>query len=304
MARIGFGTHAREEGGDFAEVRRLARAIEELGFDSVWVYDHFYLEAFKPQFECWITMTTLAVETRLRVGSLVICNSYRWPPLLAKMAATLDAISNGRLEFGIGAGWAEKEYIQYGIPFPPHEVRLQQLDEAIAVIKDLWSNSPSNFTGRYYQTHNAYCSPKPIQKPHPPIWVGGKSKGLVEVAAKHADYYNAYGVTLDQFSRRMETLRDACRRLGRRTPKASVAASGLVRESQAELSRALAIYKPKNVSVEEYTSKGIVGTVDDCIRRIESYVDAGSEYFIIDFPDMADLTSAKIFMREVAPSFS
>jgi alkanesulfonate monooxygenase SsuD/methylene tetrahydromethanopterin reductase-like flavin-dependent oxidoreductase (luciferase family) len=134
--------------------------------------------------------------------------------------------------------------------------------------------------------------------------VGGKSRGLIEVAAKHGDYYNAYGVTLEQFATRMENLRDASKRLARNVPVGSIAASGLVRQSQTELSAAISRYKPGTVNVDEYASKGIIGTVDDCIRRLEGYVNAGSEYFIFDFPDMPDLISAKIFMREVAPSFT
>jgi len=114
-----------------------------------------------------------AKTTKVRLGTLLLNVSYRQPSLLAKMAATLDVISNGRLEFGIGAGWRKEEYIAYGFPFPSAAVRIQQLDEALSIIKKLWTEEKANFKGKYFSINNTICNPKPIQDPHPPIWVGG-----------------------------------------------------------------------------------------------------------------------------------
>ena len=133
----------------------------------------------------------LAVTNRVKVGQVVTCNSYRNPALLAKMISTLDVISNGRAELGMGAGWHKEEYIQYGYDFPPALIRIGQLDESISVIKSMWTQKRATFRGKYYSVNDAICNPKPIQKPHPVIMVGGEGERyLLKVVAKHADRYN------------------------------------------------------------------------------------------------------------------
>lgn len=142
----------------------------------------------EPLLECWTSLSALAtITSRLRIGTLVTCNSFRFPSLLAKMASTVDNISGGRLEFGISCGWFKQEHLAYGIRFSSFAIRIQQLREALQIIKKMWTEEISTFDGRYYRLENAINYPKPLQKPHPPIWIGGKNVELLKLAAEIAN---------------------------------------------------------------------------------------------------------------------
>jgi len=191
---IKFGVCIPQDGMTYERIRNVALKGEELGFDSVWLFDH--LQSFPqpgrdPFIECWTTLSALAEATRhIRLGSLVLNAQYRNPALLAKMAATLDNISNGRLEFGIGAGgtiraeWSEKlgytaEYRAYGMDFPEKPSnRIYKLQETVQIIKKLWTEDKVTFEGKHYRVKNAFCYPKPVQKPYPPLWIGGAGEKL------------------------------------------------------------------------------------------------------------------------------
>jgi len=163
-------------------------------------YDNDHLIPFysddtnKNIFECFILLSGLAAITkRVKIGQIVTCNSYRNPPLVAKMLSTLDIISNARVELGIGAGWYEQEYVAYGYQFPANVSRIKQLDESLSIIKAMWKDKCASFEGKYYRIKEAICNPKPIQKPHPIIMVGGSGERyLLKVVAKHADRYNLF----------------------------------------------------------------------------------------------------------------
>src|SRR6476619_276740 len=150
----------------FGAMVRVAKEAERLGFDSVWVYDHFHTvptPEMETNFECWMSTAALARETsRVRIGQLVTCNNYRPPALLAKMASTVDVLSHGRLDFGIGAGWYQEEYEAYGYPYPDGPERLRMLDEALQVIRAMWTEPYANFEGKYYQLHGAINEPKGV----------------------------------------------------------------------------------------------------------------------------------------------
>jgi probable F420-dependent oxidoreductase len=181
---------------DFVTTREACRLAERVGFDG-WVRpDHLLAEGTlaspdAPLLECFTTIAALVPATsRLRFLSLVACNSFRNPALLAKIVASLDVVSDGRIELGIGAGWLRREHEAYGYDFPPAALRLEQLQEAIAVVKSLWSGEPVDHKGRYYRLRNAVCAPRPVQRPRPPIVVGGGGPGLLAVAAREADVVN------------------------------------------------------------------------------------------------------------------
>src|SRR5215831_12353373 len=170
--------------------KHFALGAEKLGFDSLYVYDHFipYIgnNRIGSFFEAYTLLSTIAgITSKIRIGQVVTCNSYRHPSLLAKITSTLDAITNGRLEFGIGAGWYEYEYNSYGYKFYKPMERIEQLDESLTIIKKMWQSKISNFKGKHYSIKNAICNPKPIQKPHPPVMVGGVGEKLMKVVAKH-----------------------------------------------------------------------------------------------------------------------
>ena len=211
----------------YAELERFWRLADELGFYGVWDYDHFYgpdaigdavaRDYRKDTLEAWTTLAAMAtVVKRARVGCLVTGVTYRNPAVLAKMAVTVDHISGGRLEFGLGAAWHEAEHRGYGIPFPSAGERIAILDEALRVIKALWTEDTASFDGRHFRLEDAICNPKPVQKPHPPIVVAGQgAKKSLRVVATHADEWNGTGIEPAEWSRISHVLTSHCDAIGR-----------------------------------------------------------------------------------------
>jgi F420-dependent oxidoreductase-like protein len=209
-------------------MREVWKAADEAGFDHLWIMDHFMplvrsvtgwyqFEPTDPVFEAWTTLAAMAeVVKRIRIGVNVTGNLYRNPSVLAKTVATVDQFSGGRVEFGIGASWAEFEFTSLGIPFPPARERMDRLAEACDVLKLLWTRDVADFDGRYYQLRGAISEPKPLQKPHPPVWIGGSGeKRLLRIAAQHADVWNIVGGLPDEVSRLSKVLDAHCEEVGR-----------------------------------------------------------------------------------------
>ncbi|HKM77962.1 MAG TPA: LLM class flavin-dependent oxidoreductase, partial [Candidatus Bathyarchaeia archaeon] len=204
---------------------QVAREAEQLGFDSIWAWDftfanlqplaQSYTRVTGSSLEPWILLSSLVNETKhIRLGQMVSCNTYRHPSLLSTMATTLDVASNGRLELGIGAGW-NTQYGEFGLTFPKSSARIKMVEETIQIIKLLWTKDRVNFKGKYYTLQDAHGIMKPVQKPHPPILVGGGQDGMLRVIAKHADKFN-YFCTLEEYSRKIEKLRKYSEDFGRR----------------------------------------------------------------------------------------
>jgi len=295
-------------------VKGVALEAEKLGYDSAWLNDHFFPgwlspgRHTSPTLECWTTISALAVETtRLRLGTLVICNNYRHPPVLAKMAATLDVVSKGRLEFGIGAGDLPIEYEAYGLPYPKDSVRIEQLREALRIIKMMWTQEKPSYTGKHYWIKDMPFNPKPVQKPYPRIWVGsisGKRK-ILSVIAEHADVFNVLAADPEGYKERMKTLDVFCRELGRNSKEIERSWFGEVNifKTKAEAERYLARNKPKGVSVEEFTWGTIFGTSEQCIGKIKEYIQAGATYFIANLALYKKTKALKLFAEEVISAF-
>ncbi|HVL96425.1 MAG TPA: LLM class F420-dependent oxidoreductase [Solirubrobacteraceae bacterium] len=202
------------------ELRAVWRIADEAGFAHVWGFDHFAPIAGDVRgdvFEGWSLLAAMAVATqRVRIGVMVTGNTYRHPGVLAKMAVTVDHLSGGRLEFGLGAAWAEVEHIMLGLPFPPVGERIRRMGEALVVLKKLWTEETADFDGRYYALRGAVAGPKPVQRPHPPIWVGGGGeKVTLRYVARHADVWNAGGGELETAVRKSGVLDDHCAAVGR-----------------------------------------------------------------------------------------
>ena len=197
------------------------RAADDINvFESGWTFDHFYpifSDSTGPCLEGWVSTTALAQATkRLRVGLMVTGNVYRHPAVLANMAATLDVISNGRLDLGIGAGWNQEECDAYGIELPGLRERFDRFDEALEVITQLLTNEVSNFDGKHYQLRDARCEPKPVQQPHPPICIGGGGeKRTLRAAARYAQHWNLAGGTPEVFAHKLGVLHEHCAAIGR-----------------------------------------------------------------------------------------
>ena len=205
--------------------KSVATAADNLNFDSIYAYDHlvphYKDDVEKNIFECFILLSSLAAITKkVKIGQIVVCNSCRNPALLAKMLSTLDIISNGRVELGIGAGWYEQEYLAYGYDFLSDRIRIAQLDESISIIKAMWREKYASFEGKYYKIKDAICNPKPIQKPHPLIMVGGSGeKYLLKLVAKHANRYNLFFGSPEEMKRKISILKNIAARLQGTTRK-------------------------------------------------------------------------------------
>ena len=202
------------------ELRAVWRIADEAGFDHVWGFDHLAAidgDFRDPVFEGWTLLAAMAeVTSRARIGLMVTGNTYRHPGLLAKMAVTVDHLSGGRLEFGLGAAWAEDEHTMLGLPFPGTGERIHRMGEALDLIKRLWTQDASDLDGRFYTLRGAVSEPKPVQLPHPPIWVGGSGeKVTLRYVAEHADVWNAGGTDVATARRKSAVLDEHCAAVGR-----------------------------------------------------------------------------------------
>lgn len=314
---------------DFEYVRKTALQSEELGFDSIWIYDHFFWEGIRDSeaeqipdlLECTTVMSALAALTkRIRIGSIVMCNSYRNPSLTAKIGATIDVISNGRLEFGIGAGWKKNEYLAYGFPFPKPSVRIAQLREAVTIIRKMWTEEKPSFKGKYYEIKEALCEPKPVQKPHPPIWIGGGGeKLLLRVVAELADGWNWYG-SPEEYAHKLDVLRGHCTNVGRDYDEIKKSWTGELfllpkgSKVRSEVEGYLSsrgepphwdtdskdIQKLSAHDFDTYVNSNIVGTPDECCSKIKEYLKLGVTRFYLEG---TTTKSREQFVKEVMPEF-
>jgi F420-dependent oxidoreductase-like protein len=219
MPPIRFGLKNSGQATSIQALRDVWRIADDAGFDHVWDFDHLASIGSdgteRPVYEGWTLLAAIAVSTRrVRFGCMVTGNTYRHPALLAKMAVTVDHLSGGRLEFGIGAAWAEAEHRMYGIAGLDH--RVGRLRESLEAMISLWTNERTNLDGRYYQFADAVATPKPLQKPHPPIWIGAGGDQMLRVVARYADVWNVSGASnADSAAELSGRLDEACRELGR-----------------------------------------------------------------------------------------
>jgi F420-dependent oxidoreductase-like protein len=229
---IRFGIQTPQQHVQWPELLSLWQDVDSLNYDTAWLFDHFLPIFSDPAGQClegWTGLAALAMATRrVRLGLMVTGNTYRHPSVLAKMAATVDIISGGRLILGLGAGWFELEHQEYGIPFHTVGERLRRLDEALQVIKLLWTQERTSFNGRDFKLDNASFNPKPIQKPHPPILIGASGENVaLGIVARHAQMWNSFG-TPDVFRGKIARLEEHCRQFRRdpSTIEKSVLVSG------------------------------------------------------------------------------
>jgi alkanesulfonate monooxygenase SsuD/methylene tetrahydromethanopterin reductase-like flavin-dependent oxidoreductase (luciferase family) len=245
-------------------------------------------------------VSSLATLTkRIRLGAILV-NMHRLPSITAKMLSTLDIISNGRIEFGLSAGWYENEIKSYGLPFPKASTRLEMLEEGVIIIKRMLTENQASFEGKHYTIKDAKCSPKPIQKPHPPIWIGGGGKKTLQLVAKYADGWN-YGLcTYNEYLSKISILRNCCKAVGRDYEKIAKAWHAIMLLGQDDNE----IIMLKNRADRWKKTVAILGTPNDIIREIKRYmVIGGVRYFTIHFPDLPDLRSLNLFAKSVIPHF-
>ena len=311
MKHVDFGVQIEPQYGfTYEAIRKIADVCESLNFESIWVSDHLFMTTDSvdiPCLECWTTLTSLARDTtKLMLGPMVSSQSYRNPALMAKVAATIDHISNGRLYFGIGAGWKEVEYRAYGYPYPRPVIRIRQLDDTLQIVKKMWTQDKATYKGRYYSIENALCFPKPIQKPHIPIWVGGTGNLTLRVAAKHADACNfAWTLPLDIFKQKLDVLRNHCIKVGRdyQSIRKSAGVMITMAPTKKEVNHKLAEQeKRRNTPYMRYLSRqrpNLVGTPDVVTEGIREYLDLGVDHVILRFHYGEEIDSMTLFMDEV-----
>jgi F420-dependent oxidoreductase-like protein len=284
------------------------RSVEELGFDSVWTFDHLLPFSGSDEGACFETLTTLAamasLTARVRVGVLVSGVLYRDPATLAKSAAQVDHISGGRLEFSLGAAWAEREFRAYGLPFPPLAERYERLDEALQIVRSLWSERRTTFEGRYYRIEDAPCEPKPLQKPHPPITIGGSGLGTLRLAAKHATRWNTQGSPA-KCAERSSLLRRCCEEVGRDFgeiepslhPPFALARTHADAEALARRTAA-----SHGDELEDQRDSWLLGTPAEVIDQLRSYAEVGVSHWVIAFGDPFDMGQLRLLQEEVLPA--
>jgi F420-dependent oxidoreductase-like protein len=289
----------------FDRVRNTVLEIERLGYDSVWLDDHLMFKK-SPILECWTTIAALSsITAKIRLGTMVLCNSFRNPALLAKMAATLDVISKGRLEFGIGAGVQRDEHAAYGIPFLQPRDRVSRMKEAVEIIKKLWTEEKASYEGKYYRINEAVCEPKPAQKPHPPITIGGSGEKLtLKVAAQHADRCDwGYIPSLELYKRKLDVLESHCRAVGRNFQEIEkscwLGGQIFIARNRKELGERVLQLKPKSTSLKDFKEQNLIGTPDGCRQRIRQYARLGVTYFMLFFGDMPNLSGLRLFAETV-----
>jgi len=270
-----------------------ANKIEALNYESIWVYDHFHTvpkPTQDPTFECWTLMSALSQTTeKVRLGQMCTCNSYRNPSYLTKVASNIDVMSNGRLEYAIGAGWYDHEYKAYGYEYPSDGERLKMLEESLIIYKLMTTEEEPKFEGKYYSIDGAINQPKPIQKPYPPLWVcGGGEKVTLKLLAKYGDYGN-WDVDVEGFIHKSNVLKQHCENEGRdfsvigRTLHTNVLIANSEDELKSKISK-LSTYT--NIPEDYYFNRPLIGTKDKVFDTINKFKEAGCSYLIAYVPDV------------------
>ena len=270
-----------------------ANKIEALNYESIWVYDHFHTvpkPTQDPTFECWTLMSALSQTTeKVRLGQMCTCNSYRNPSYLTKVASNIDVMSNGRLEYAIGAGWYDHEYKAYGYEYPSDGERLKMLEESLIIYKLMTTEEEPKFEGKYYSIDGAINQPKPIQKPYPPLWVcGGGEKVTLKLLAKYGDYGN-WDVDVEGFIHKSNVLKQHCENEGRdfseigRTLHTNVLIANSEDELKTKISK-LSTYT--NIPEDYYFNRPLIGTKDKVFDTINQFKEAGCSYLIAYVPDV------------------
>ncbi len=305
-----FGIRLHLTTEDYQEVKRFAVEAERLGFHSVWVNDHLLPPggpADGPFMESWMILSAIATGTqRVKLGTLVTPVHFRLPSLLAKMSASLDYVSEGRFILGIGAGWYKQEYETFGIPFPNMQTRIEQLEEAAQIVKLLWTEKKASFDGRHYRIRDAINEPKPVQKPHPPLLIGGTNPRILDVVAKHADVWNiSYPSSPARFERSSKAVDDACQNAGRnpKTLRRSVLLESLIATDGAAFDKLLSESgRTRGMKLDDYRqrlSSGVVGLPEECIERVRYYQTWGVDLIVLSFPSNNDLEQLRRFAENV-----
>ena len=299
-----------QEGVSWEQWVALAAAAEDAGIEALFRSDHYLsLEAPGEQasLDAWTTLAGLAARTsRIRLGTLVSPATFRHPSVLAKAAATVDHISGGRVELGLGAGWMELEHRAYGFDFPPTPERVARFAEQLEIVHRVWTEDVVDFRGRFYTLDGCKALPKPVQRPRPPIIVGGSARpGTARPAARFADEYNTFGASPEEAARRRGRLDDACEAEGRdpATLPLSVMASFAIGADESEL-RERARRLGGEDALTRFRENGVAGTPTEVVDRLRAYEEAGVTRVMLQHLLHDDLDAIELVGREVLPALT
>ena len=303
------GMHTGQQDCSYEELRRLWRLADSSGFHWVSIWDHHFesppVDGTHPVFETISIMTALALETRnVRVGCLVFSPSYRNPALLAKAITTIDHVSGGRAEIGLGAGWHEPEYHAFGYEFPRPGVREDMLEETAQIVRAMLRDGKATFAGKHFSVEDAYCVPAPLQAGLP-IWVGGAGeKRTIPTAARYADGWNAAYFSPEVFASKMAVVDEACERIGRDPATLARAVNvGFYMgsdEADAERKRLALPWPPDDRRI----GGQLVGSPREAVERLGQYADAGAEQLNLAIRAPFDWEALQAFIEEVLPAFA
>lgn len=305
-AGVEIGIYVPQVGFSWAQLEERASWVEELGFDALWLMDHLGAGAGLedvPTFEGWTAATALLARTRrLRVGHLVLCNNFRHPVLLAKMVTTLDAIAEGRFLFGLGSGSVAEEHAAAGLPWGSFGERTDRLDEALTVLRSLFTQERTTFAGEHYTLRDVASAPKPPRRP--PVVLGGAGDRTLDLVARHADVWNCPTYFLPRLDDRLVALQAACDRHGRELADITLSTQGVLvlAEDDDALADAVAAadrrYRGPAWAVHE---AGLVGTPDTIVRRLQEQVDKGITSFVFFLHDRASRATLELLAEQVVP---
>ena len=319
---------------DYSITERVALLSEDLGYDSLWTADHLIFGRHGETAECWTLLSALAsVTKRIRLGPLVFCDAHRNPALVAKMVATLDNISHGRINYGVGAGWRKTEQLRYGLPWLDSSIgRIKRMEEGIEIVRRMWTEDSATFDGKYYRISEAVCNPKPVQKPHPPIWIAGHGPVMLKTVARYANAWNWFLTTAEEHEALLWKLRKSCEDIGRNFNEIEISWQGRiliakndqsVKEKIAEIHRfspryPLSTQTPvmevpsyesvqrealgSNREVLDFRAHGLVGTPDQVRAQMQKYIEIGVKHFILTFIDYPSTDGIQLFAEEVLRS--
>lgn len=294
--------HIKDPVEAYETMTQVAQTADEVGFTSAWLVDHFHTMPHPSQevtFECWMSTAALARDTRnIRIGQMVTCNSYRHPALLAKMASTVDVLSHGRLNFGIGAGWSEQEYRAYGYEFPDAPARLRHLSEAVRLILAMWTQEEANFEGTYYQVYGAINQPKGVQKPHIPLLIGGDGeKVTLKLVAQHADACNVGDdpVTMQQ---KLAVLKQHCETVGRDYESIHRTSTTFCLIADSDEQALAQIPAERKARLGNRVATALIGSPETLRQRLAIYEEAGAQELLLRFVDGTNLEAIRRFARE------
>jgi F420-dependent oxidoreductase-like protein len=300
-----------QQGASYDQQVRMAQHVEALGFDALFRSDHFLTmggDGLPGPTDAWVTLGGLARETeRIRLGTLVTSATFRLPGLLAVQVAQVDAMSGGRVELGLGAGWYDGEHTAYGVPFPPLGERFERLEEQFAILSGMWTTPMGqtfDFHGRHYTIKDSPALPKPVQRPHPPLIVGGGGPTRTpRLAATYADEFNLPFSSVADTEAQYARVRAACEQQGRdpRTLRLSAAQVVCCGADEAEFERRAARIGRKP---GELRANGAAGTPDEVVARLELYAGIGAETLYLQVLDLDDLDHVELLAQAVLPRVS